>query len=226
VIGKSAIDLSLDVDILEILHNEEKRTYGKNGRFYDVVVQPVKDKRGKTVGKILIARDITDIKRYQDQLKELNKYLEEKVRERTEEVWKLVKQKDGFIKQLGHDLKTPLTPIISLLPLVKEKVKDEEVKRLLDIISRNITHIKNLVTDTLSLAQLSTPSYKPKLEKLNLRSVVDECLRENEYLIKVKDMRPLNEIDESISVKADKLRLKEVFANLISNSVKYTPRGR
>ncbi len=224
-IGKSAIDLPLDVDVLEILRNEGKRTYGKNGRFYDVAVQPVKDKRGKTAGKILIARDITDIKRYQEQLEELNKYLEEKVRERTKEVWKLVKQKDDFIKQLGHDLKTPLTPIISLLPLVKEKVKDEEVKRLLDIISRNITYIKDLVTDTLSLAQLSTPSYKLKLENLNLRSVVDECLGENEHLIKVKDMRPLNEIDESISVKADKLRLKEVFANLISNSVKYTPRG-
>ena len=225
VLGKSAMDLPIDTDILRILHSEKKRTCEKNGRFYDVAVQPVKDKKGNVIGKILIARDITDIKRYQNELEELNKHLEEKVKERTKEVWKLVKQKDDFIKQLGHDLKTPLTPIISLLPLIKEKVKDKELVRLLDIISRNVNYMKDLVTDTLSLAQLSTPSYKPKLEDLNLHDVVKESLIENEYLMKEKDIHPLNKIDTSIRVKADKLRLKEIFANLISNSVRYTPKG-
>jgi len=225
VVGKSAMDLPIDTDILRILHSEEKKTCEKNGRFYDIAIQPVKDKKGKVIGKILIARDITDIKRYQNELEELNKHLEEKVKERTKEVWKLVKQKDDFIKQLGHDLKTPLTPMMSLLPLIKERVKDKEVVRLLDIISRNVNYMKDLVTDTLSLAQLSTPSYKPKFEDLNLHNVVEEILIENEYLMKEKDIHPINKIDTSICVKADKLRLKEIFANLISNSVRYTPKG-
>jgi len=226
VVGKSAVDIPLDEDILKLLHAEEERKmYGKNGKYYDLVVQSIKDKKGETMGKILIARDITDIKKYQDELEELNKNLEEKVKERTEEVWRLIKQRDEFIKHLGHDLRTPLTPILSLLPIIKEKVRDKEVIKLLDVISRNATYMKELVTDTLSLIQLSAPDYRPKFENINLSNIVEETLKENEHLIREKNIHTFNKIDESIFVKADKSGLKEIFANLISNSARFTPRG-
>jgi len=141
--------------------NIRKRLYERYGRYFDVRVTPLEDERGTEIGRILIARDITDLKKYQSELERLNKNLEIEVKRRTEYIQKLLDQKNDFIKQLSHDLKTPLTPIISLLPLIRERVKDDDTKKLVDVVLRNANYIKNLVIETLELAFTSTTILSP-----------------------------------------------------------------
>ena len=202
-----------------------KGSYERDGRYFDVRVTSLKDEKGMGIGRILIARDITDLKRYQSELERLNKNLEIEVKRRTEHIRKLLDQKNDFIKQLGHDLKTPLTPILSLLPLIRERVEDEGTRKLIDVVLRNANYIKNLVIGTLELAKLNSPDIKFDIEKVRLSDVIEESIKESEITMKEKNIQPINRIDEDIFVEADRLRLKEVLTNLISNSIKYTPEG-
>ena len=227
LIGEKAENIFLSCpEVSEMIYgNVRERMCEKQGRFFDVKVTPLKDENDIVIGSILIARDITDLRRYQSELERLNKNLENEVKRRTEYIQKLLDQKNDFIKQLGHDLKTPLTPILSLLPLIRERVEDEDIRKLIDVVLRNANYMKNLVTETLKLAKLNSPDIKFDIEKVKLSDVVEESIKESETIMKQKNIQPVNRIDEDIFVEADRLRLKEVLTNLISNSVKYTPEG-
>ena len=223
LMGKDARDLP--EEIRDILYKSDGGILERGGRYYDVKSRSILDGRGREMGRVAIIRDVTEIEGYRRELERLNRNLEEEVNRKTEEIRKLLKQKDEFISQLGHDLKTPLTPIVSLLPIIRERIRDDDVKKLVDVVIRNANYMKNLVTDTLRLAQLNSRDYRFNLEDLELHDVVEESIEDNRYLLMEKNISPENRIPKGVIVRADKLRLKEVFANLISNSIRYTPEG-
>lgn len=152
----------------------------------------------------------------------LNRDLEKKVKERTADVEKLLRQKDEFINQLGHDLKTPLTPLNILIPIVKEKEQDPKLKELLSVISNNIEYMKNLVIKTLSFAQLNSQNFPFSLEDIILSEHVNHILDMEKMFFEGKNVNLHNNIPQDIIVQVDQLQLKELFDNLISNAVKYS----
>jgi PAS domain S-box-containing protein len=157
-----------------------------------------------------------------EELTILNRDLEKKIKERTDDVEKLLKQKDEFIDQLGHDLKTPLTPLIILLPIIKEREKDPHLKELLEVISNNLYYMKNLVIKTLTLAQLNSPNTQLLLQELDLSKQIRNILDMNKPLFEGKNVIIENNIPDETIVLADLIQIKELFDNLISNAVKYS----
>jgi PAS domain S-box-containing protein len=158
-----------------------------------------------------------------EELTDLNRDLERKVKERTADVEKLLRQKDEFIGQLGHDLKTPLTPLNILLPIVREQEKDPKLKELLDVVFNNILFMKNLVMKTLALAQLNSPNSKFDLLVNDLSVQVQDMLQMDTALFHEKHVIVENNIPAETMVRSDSLQIKEVFDNLISNAIKYSP---
>lgn len=160
-----------------------------------------------------------------NQLNELNRNLERKVKKRTDEVVQLLNEKQEFINQLSHDLKTPLTPLVSLLPILENTEKDPKSKELLKVLHRNVDHIKHLVVKTLDLSRLNTPGTMPDMEDIHLWESAENSIKDQQLLCDEKEFTVDNKIDENIFIKADKLRLGEVFSNLINNAVRYSPYG-
>jgi signal transduction histidine kinase len=158
----------------------------------------------------------------EETVRKLNESLEQKVMERTAEVQKLLKQKDEFINQLSHDLKSPLTPLVNLLPIIKNKVADEDLKSSVDACLRSSIHIKNLVFKTLQLARLNSSEFVLNKENFNLLSEVNDIIANNQFLFNLNEVNIENHVDKEISLSADRLQLKEVFDNLFSNAVKYS----
>ena len=160
-----------------------------------------------------------------EELRELNDSLEQKVEERTSEIEKLLRHKDEFITQLGHDIKTPLTPLTSLLPIIEKKVTDPELNELLGICTRNVSYIKNLVVGTLQLARLNSKDTVFDIRENKLLDIVNSVLFDNKTVFENNSIEIENRIDEKTIVFADGLRLREVFCNLISNTIKFTKDG-
>jgi signal transduction histidine kinase len=138
---------------------------------------------------------------------------------------KLLDQKDEFIGQLGHDLKNPLTPLTGLLPMILEKEKDPKLKEHLQVIVRNVNYMRELIFQTLELARLRSTSTKLDLSTLNLCDEVNMVVENQKTALDAKHINVKNLIKKNIFVIADKLRLAELFNNLISNSIKYTGKG-
>jgi len=156
------------------------------------------------------------------QLYVVNQDLDVMVRERTADVEKLLTQKDEFISQLGHDLKTPLTPLVALMPGLLQREQDPELRRLLEIAGHNVTYMKDLVQKTLQLARMNSLYIELDLEPLNLRIELDNTLRNCTVPLKGKAIVLDNNVPPGITVRADRVLLGEIFNNLIANAVKYT----
>ena len=169
---------------------------------------------------------ITSLEKAEREIKELNEDLEQRVKERTAEVEKLLHQKDEFVNQLGHDLKNPLGPLINLLPLVEEQETNPESKEMFEVINRNVAYMKNLVTKTIQLARLNAPSTELSVEGgITLLDEINKVIERSKLLFEENNITVESGINKNIRVKADKLRLEELFDNLIGNSIKYSPNG-
>lgn len=168
---------------------------------------------------------MNDLETAQKELEILNVGLEQKVKERTAEVNNLLQQKDEFINQLSHDLRTPLTPLMNLIPLLEKTEKDPKSKELFEVLRRSINRMKNLVIKTLKLAELNAPSTILDMENINLWEEAEISIKDQQLICDEKKFTVENKIDKNIFAKVDKLRLNEVFNNLISNAVKYSPPG-
>lgn len=187
------------------------------------------DQFDNPVGTITIGKDITDQKKNEEkinnqnkELLQLNKNLEEKVLERTNKIQDLLDQKNDFINQLGHDLKTPLTPLTVLLPIIENEIEQPDKKQIVDVLIRNTEYMKDLITKTIELAKLNSDMVPLTFLDVNLFEEIDSILKNNKFMFKEKHISVENHVQKDIYVKADYLRLKEIFINLLTNSVKYS----
>ena len=124
--------------------------------------------------RIVSLIDITPLKEMQHQLENINRNLEDEVNKRTEEIQKLLKQKDEFIHQLGHDLKNPLGPMLNIIPVLEKHETDQRYKEMLGVVQRNVQYMKNLVVKTIELAQLNSPNTYFTLVDINLSGLIKE----------------------------------------------------
>jgi PAS domain S-box-containing protein len=201
-----------------------KKTISWNSRIlYDNMNNPI--------GNIALGQDITERKKYEDkinkqnkELYEINKNLEEIVKQRTKQIEHLLRQKDEFINQLSHDLKTPLTPMMVLLPLLREKIKNKKDTESFDVILRNVYFMKDLVNKTIDLAKLNSGIIELEFENLNLNEELEFVIGNSQILLDQNNIKFINNIKIPIFVFADKIRLDEVFNNLITNAIKYSPK--
>ncbi len=161
-------------------------------------------------------------KQLQDQLATLNHELEERIEQRTEKIQQLLHQKDAFVNQLSHDLKTPLTPLVALLPLVESRTDDSESKRMLALVMENVVYMKNLTEMTLQLAQLNSSSERLKPERFDIVSEIKNTIESLSSLFEEKGIKTVDNTISPINVEADRMLIKELFHNIISNAVKYT----
>ena len=155
-----------------------------------------------------------DLKESRDKIQDYNQILEN-----------LLQQKDEFISQLGHDLKNPMQPLVGLLPMIIEQEKDPKIKESLVVMNQNVNYMQDLIFKTLQLARLRTSKIDFDFENLNLKNEVDYAIETEKIMLKENNIKLDNNIPNDIIVNADKLRLAELFKNLITNSVKYTSEG-
>lgn len=151
--------------------------------------------------------------------------LTQEVEERNKLVEKLLQQKNEFINQLGHDLKNPLGPFLTLIPILIKKESDSKKKKMLTVLDRNAGYMKNLVVNTIELAKLNSSDMQFNFKTLSLNEIVDQIYSDNQLLLNEKNIRLKNNIPNDFKVYADELRLVELFKNIVGNSVKYSDKN-
>ena len=196
---------------------DELKKYSENLEL--LVTKRTEELEDKTTNLENINKDLIKARK---ELDALNKNLEKRIKERTKEVEALLKQKDEFINQLSHDLKSPLMPMTILIPLLEKKENDPEKKEIFQVLKRNVEYMRNIAIKTLELAKLNSPKTKFSMEKLDLGNEVSRILKNKISMFKEKKLDVKNNISKNIFIIADKLRLEELLINLLENAVKYS----
>jgi signal transduction histidine kinase len=136
--------------------------------------------------------------------------------------------KSEFLRVVSHELRTPLNGIINSLQLLIDDFCDnrEEELEYLNMANESALSLYEIVSDILEIALIQEGKLSIKLEAVDLSKILQEVINLTQYEIHQKGLNlHLDLLQNPIIVKADQDKLKQVFLNIISNAVKFTPTG-
>jgi signal transduction histidine kinase len=169
-------------------------------------------------------------------LSQMNKELEDKVKQRTEqlersneELKSINQMKNDFIGIINHEMKTPITAVISGTELIKARGTDkfdESQKKMLDIIDKSSYDMLRLTNDLLDLSRIESGKIEINPDHVPLISLVEEVLQSLKPEATRKQINIGVTIDKAITlIYVDPQRFKQILFNLTDNAIKYTKNG-
>ncbi|TGL66733.1 PAS domain S-box protein [Leptospira kmetyi] len=138
----------------------------------------------------------------------------------------VIKSKDRLLAAVAHDLKNPISGILSLTELLKEQASDPNNVELLNMMSQAANKSLNIIQDLLQIAEMENESYKLKFEKTNLNHLIQSLVKQNLPEAESKKIKLYARMEtDPIPVQVELLKFQRVLENLISNSLKFTKEG-
>jgi two-component system sensor histidine kinase ChiS len=135
--------------------------------------------------------------------------------------------KTKFLGIASHELKTPLTSIKGYSEILLDSMAGElapEVRRMIGKISNSADRLHNVVNDMLDVTRIEQNRLRLKPEELNLAELLAESAEELSHFFDKRDITPILDVDDDIPVfYGDRRRIHQVFTNLFSNAIKYSP---
>lgn len=197
------------------------------GGYFSISTTPIFDEQGRVTGSLHVARDITERRRMEEELRRSRDELELRVRERTAELsatiarLKLINQElQEFCFAASHDLQEPLRKINTFCDLTLKKclpALDGTGKEYLERAINSATRMRQLLGDLLHFLNVATDP-KP-LKAIDLEKIALEAAEQFEE--KVKEVGGLIEIGNLPEIEADETQILQLFENLIGNALKY-----
>ncbi len=205
----------------------DKRYICKNGEviWTEVSSSLLKDANGNSLYFITHIIDITDRKKAELEIQELNKELELRVAERTQELENTNKELQSFIYSVSHDLKAPLRSIMGFSEIISRRHAprlNEEGKAYFGYVLEASKNMANLIEDLLRFSRLSKKSVDKETIELNdILEQVLQNLNQDILVFNAKIVAP----DKMLTIYADRSLLIQILSNLISNGIKYHRKG-
>ncbi len=154
------------------------------------------------------ATDIDELRRAQQALVETNQ------------------RKDEFLATLAHELRNPLAPIRFALDGLKAEVPASELEHARDVIERQVTQLVRLVDDLLDASRITTNKIRLRRAPVRLAELMEVAVQGASPLAHASDHQLDVELPPpTVWIDGDAARLIQVFANVLNNAVKFTPRG-
>jgi len=189
----------------DLVEQLEATNLTREGRKIDVAltVSPMLDRSGRIIGASTIARDITERKQ-------------------------LEQMKDDFVGTVSHELRTPLTAIKGFIELVVDGDAGpltESQREFLYIAARNTDRLGSLINDLLDVNQIDSQRLEIRTQPTDLVALLQDVAKTFRSMAESKGLDLHVQIDRLPTITGDGPRLVQVFSNLVSNAIKYTPSG-
>lgn len=201
----------------EVVRNEEILRKGPDGFqvWLRVHAGPVLDMNGAIIGGVVAFHNIDKERLMAVQNERL--YAEAQQANRA---------KDDFFAAVTHELRTPMTAIMGWARLLKSHSLDEsEVVEAVDAITDSARLQAQLVDDLLDISRISTGKLSLKREPLSIKPLLEQTIGSSQPVAESKGLRLRVKADDDGVIEADAGRMRQIIGNLLSNAMKFTPRG-
>ncbi|MGH1349322.1 MAG: sensor histidine kinase [Methyloligellaceae bacterium] len=140
------------------------------------------------------------------------------------------REKSQFIANMSHELRTPLNAIIGFSQIMREcetlNLTPDKIVEYSGYINDTSEHLLNIINDLLDMSKIQSGKQDLSIDEVNAAEILRGCLTLVSVAAKEGGVRLVNEVPVDFqSFEADALRLKQVFTNIISNAIKWTPQG-
>lgn len=213
--------MSLDTHMVETgrpVVNEVSLFAFKNGtkHWLQLTMVPVRNGKGSIVGSLSVARDISDLKRTESELRTAIAKAHEASR-----------AKGDFLAAMSHEIRTPINGIIGASELCQETPLDVEQRGYLDTVIQCGSTLLGLVNDVLDFSKIEAGQLN--LESLNFspRNLIESVSGEFAQAARAKDIELVIGYEPELPeyLMGDPTRVKQIFYNLVGNAVKFTDSG-
>ena len=180
---------------------------------------PLLDADGKIKEYMAIRNDVTDSVKLKRKI-----YLEEQEKIKRERVAEAQK---SFLVVFTHELKTPLNAIINFSKYVQKQINSpkelnrEKLSSLLDSVLSNSHDMLDNVTQILEVSKLSSQKLDYNYSVFDVKDILSEVMQRYNSLLTEKNVKVICNSDDSVLISNDMLRVKQIFANIVSNAIKY-----
>ena len=142
-----------------------------------------------------------------------------------EQLLELDTLKDEFVSSVSHELRTPLTSISGYVELMLEDEQDEDKRNYLGIVDRNAERLLGLVSDLLFSARLQSGRLELERSEVDLHRLVLQAVESARPRAETAGVELTLAADSVPPVSGEAVRLAQLLDNLVSNAIKFTPRG-
>jgi hypothetical protein len=213
---REAIERDRPGQVLRIAATEGKFTeegwrVRKDGSLFwgSVTVTALRNQNGSLRGFLKITRDLTE-------------------RQKIEALQKADRTKDIFLATVSHEFRTHLNAILGWTSLMKESPTDEAlISQGLDVLQRNSITLSRLVEDLVDISKIAAGALTLEFEELDLKQIVVSSVESLRLKAVEKGivLKSIVEIPEDVECRVwgAEVRLQQILANILSNSLKFTP---
>jgi signal transduction histidine kinase len=209
----------------------DKRYLCKDGSLLEcrLAVRCERADDGSLARVFAVVEDISDWRRAERALQAQRDSLEQQVAERTRELvaardaaQQANRAKSEFLSSMSHELRTPLNAILGFSQLLElDRGLGERSRGHLREVLRAGRHLLRLINEVLDLAQVESGRLALSPEPLRLHELVYEAAMLTDPMARPRGLRLQRRVAPELVVLADRMRLKQVLLNLLSNAAKY-----
>ena len=194
------------------------KNFRKNGELFynDLQVSPVTDDTGRVVNFVAVQHDVTE-----------RIAVEQRLEKAVREAAAANLAKSEFVANISHEIRTPMTAILGFADALGREVTSEKAAEFVGTIRRNGDYLLALINDLLDLSKIEAGKLDVSLQPVELPALVadiDSLMQvratEAELPLDFRAEGPVPAI-----IQTDRVRLRQVLVNLISNALKFTPEG-
>jgi len=168
-----------------------------------------------------------------DEIKQYQELLEERIRQRTQELEKAMhgalaasQAKSEFLANISHELRTPMNGLLGMLDLVLDSHVNGEQREQVEIAQRCAYSLLDLLNDILDLSKIEAGRMILEKVPFYMRTVAEDCVKAQGAKATQKGVDLRFECTGDLAnVIGDPLRLRQIVSNLLSNAIKFTEKG-